>query len=84
MSSDRLESLDRSPVGTSSTLRRITSSQAQRRRLAELGFVRGARVRVVGRGGVRGLVLSVHDDVRVALDAATARQLWVTAGPAGV
>jgi Fe2+ transport system protein FeoA len=45
--------------------------------LAELGFVPGATVEVVGRGGVRGLVLAVNADTRVAVDAATARDLWV-------
>ena len=63
-------------VGTAVVLRRITAPRLRRRRLAELGFVPGARLEVVGRSGVRGLVLAVNADTRVAVDAATARDLW--------
>jgi Fe2+ transport system protein FeoA len=68
-------------VGASVTLRRITGTRLRRRRLAELGFVPGARVEVLGRGGVRGLVLAVNDDTRVAVDAATAGELWTEPTP---
>jgi Fe2+ transport system protein FeoA len=49
----------------------------RRRRLAELGFVPGATIEILGRGGVGGLVLGVNADTRVAVDAAGARELWV-------
>lgn len=74
-------SLDRCPVGTVSVLRRVDGTRVRRRRLAELGFVPGARLEVIGRGGVGGLIVAVNADSRVALDAAGARELQV-GGPA--
>lgn len=68
-------------VGAVLTLSHITGPRLRRRRLAELGFVPGAQVEVVGRGGVRGLVLAVNADTRVAIDAATAKDLWADAVP---
>ena len=68
-------------VGAAVTLSRITGPRPQRRRLAELGFVPGAHIEVVGRGGVRGLVLAVNSDTRVAIDAATAGDLWADLVP---
>lgn len=68
-------------IGTALTLSRITGPRLRRRRLAELGFVPGARIEVVGGGGVRGLVLAVNADTRVAIDAATARDLWADPVP---
>jgi Fe2+ transport system protein FeoA len=65
------------PVGSVSVLRRVDSGRVRRRRLAELGFVPGATIEVIGRGGVGGLVLAVNADTRVAVDAAGARELWV-------
>lgn len=70
-------SLDRCPVGTVSVLRRVEATRLRRRRLAELGFVPGARLEVIGRGGVGGLIVAVDADSRVAVDAAGARELWV-------
>jgi Fe2+ transport system protein FeoA len=58
-------------------LRRVEATRVRRRRLAELGFVPGARVEVIGRGGLGGLILAVNADTRVAVDAAGARELWV-------
>jgi Fe2+ transport system protein FeoA len=68
-------------VGTAVRLSRITGPRLRRRRLAELGFVPGARIEVIGRGGVRGLVLAVNADTRVAIDAATAGDLWADLVP---
>ena len=65
------------PVGSSSTLSRVEAGRVRRRRLAELGFVPGATIEILGRGGVGGLVLGVNADTRVAVDAAGARELWV-------
>ena len=65
------------PVGSVSLLRRVDAGRVRRRRLAELGFVPGATIEVIGRGGVGGLVLAVNADTRVAVDAAGARELWV-------
>jgi ferrous iron transport protein A len=65
------------PVGSSSTLCRVEAGRVRRRRLAELGFVPGATIEILGRGGVGGLVLAVNADTRVAVDAAGARELWV-------
>jgi ferrous iron transport protein A len=70
-------SLDRCPVGTVSVLRRVEAGRVRRRRLAELGFVPGARIEVIGRGGVGGLIVGVNADSRVAVDAAGARELRV-------
>jgi Fe2+ transport system protein FeoA len=72
------------PIGSTSTLRRVDAGRVRRRRLAELGFVPGATIEVLGRGGVGGLVLAVNADTRVAVDAAGARELWVRGeGPRG-
>jgi ferrous iron transport protein A len=68
-------------VGTVSVLRRVEAGRVRRRRLAELGFVPGARIEVIGRGGVGGLIVAVNADSRVAVDAAGARELHVD-GPA--
>jgi ferrous iron transport protein A len=65
------------PVGSSSTLSRVEAGRVRRRRLAELGFVPGATIEILGRGGVGGLLLGVNADTRVAVDAAGARELWV-------
>ena len=70
------------PVGSISVLRRVDAGRVRRRRLAELGFVSGATIEVIGRGGVGGLVLAVNDDTRVAVDAAGARELRVGEVPA--
>ncbi|WP_312030353.1 FeoA domain-containing protein [Actinomycetospora sp. TBRC 11914] len=70
-------SLGDRPVGSVSVLRRVEADRARRRRLAELGFVPGATIEVLGRGGVGGLVLAVNADTRVAVDAAGARELRV-------
>lgn len=71
------------PVGSVSVLRRVGAGRVRRRRLAELGFVPGATIEVLGRGGVGGLVLAVNADTRVAIDAAGARELWVGEGRRG-
>jgi ferrous iron transport protein A len=65
------------PVGSAWVLRRVEAGRTRRRRLAELGFVPGAAIEVLGRGGVGGLVLAVNADTRVAVDAAGARELLV-------
>jgi Fe2+ transport system protein FeoA len=64
-------------VGSVSVLRRVDAGRVRRRRLDELGFVPGATIEVIGRGGVGGLVLAVNADTRVAVDAAGAGELWV-------
>lgn len=68
------------PVGSLSVLRRVDAGRVRRRRLAELGFVPGAVIEVLGRGGVDGFLLAVNADTRVAVDAAAARDLWVGDG----
>ncbi|WP_018333448.1 ferrous iron transport protein A [Actinomycetospora chiangmaiensis] len=68
--------LDQWPVGTRGVLRAVRAAGARRRRLAELGFVPGAAVEVVGRGA-GGLVVGVNADARVAIDRAGAEELWV-------
>ncbi len=62
--------------GTHARIRRITTDAQDRLRLAELGFVRGARVCVVGRGATGGLLLALGD-ARVAVDDDTAHALEV-------
>lgn len=52
-------------------LRRLAGDPGSRRRLAELGLVVGARMRLVSRGPAGGLIVAVEDG-RVALDARTA------------
>jgi len=71
------------PVGSVSVLHRVEATRVRRRRLAELGFVPGARIEVLGRGGIDGLLLAVNADTRVAVDAAGARDLWVREGHRG-
>lgn len=68
------------PVGSISVLSRVSTSRSRRRRLAELGFVAGATIEVLGRGGVNGLLLAVNADTRVAVDATGAGELWVEGG----
>jgi Fe2+ transport system protein FeoA len=68
--------LDQWPVGTRGVLRAVRAAGPRRRRLAELGFVPGAAVEVVGRGA-GGLVVGVNADARVAIDRAGAEELWV-------
>ncbi len=55
---------------------RVTGDRRHRRRLAELGFVPGASLSVLGRGMHGGLVLALGDG-RVAVDALTAATLVV-------
>ncbi|SDK23036.1 FeoA family protein [Streptomyces indicus] len=62
--------------GTHARIRRITTDAPDRLRLAELGFVRGALVRVVGRGATGGLLLALGD-ARVAVDDETAQALQI-------
>ncbi|MBP2706155.1 ferrous iron transport protein A [Microbispora sp. RL4-1S] len=57
-------------------LSRVTGDRRHRRRLAELGFVPGAKMSVLNRGLHGGLVL-VLGDGRVAVDALTAATLVV-------
>ncbi|WP_433798549.1 FeoA family protein [Actinomycetospora sp. CA-084318] len=64
------------PVGTRGVLHAVRAAGTRRRRLAELGFVPGAAVEVIGRGA-SGLVIGVNDDARVAIDRAGAEELWV-------
>jgi ferrous iron transport protein A len=64
------------PVGSRLRLRRVTGAQRHRRRLSELGFVRGAVLSVIGRGAMGGLVLALGD-ARVAVDSFTAGTLVV-------
>lgn len=66
--------------GTRVRIDRVRVPAGERLRLAELGFVRGAEVRVVGRGATGGLLVALGD-ARVALDSATAHGVLVTAGP---
>lgn len=54
----------------------LTGGQRHRRRLLELGFVRGAVLSVIGRGTMGGLVLALGD-ARVAVDSFTAGTLVV-------
>lgn len=69
--------LDRWPVGTRGVLRAVRAAGTRRRRLAELGFVPGAAIEVIGRGA-GGLLVGVNADARVAIDRAGAGELWVT------
>jgi ferrous iron transport protein A len=55
---------------------RLTLEPGRRRRLAERGFVPGARLRLVARGPAGGLVVAVGD-TRTALDARTAAAIVV-------
>ncbi|MEU6126884.1 FeoA family protein [Streptomyces sp. NPDC047123] len=57
---------------------RLTVPPGDRLRLAELGFVRGARMRVVGRGATGGILVALGD-ARIALDDATALRIEVAA-----
>ncbi|MGW1076286.1 FeoA family protein [Streptomyces sp. NPDC002537] len=57
-------------------LRRLNVPATERLRMAELGFVRGAELRVVGRGATGGLLVALGD-ARVALDDATAQGIEV-------
>lgn len=68
--------LGRCPVGTGGVLHTVRATGTRRRRLAELGFVPGAAVEVIGRGA-GGLVVGVNADARVAIDRAGAEELWV-------
>lgn len=54
----------------------LTGGRRHRRRLLELGFVRGAVLSVIGRGTMGGLVLALGD-ARVAVDSFTAGTLVV-------
>lgn len=54
----------------------LTGDRRHRRRLLELGFVRGAVLSVIGRGTLGGLVLALGD-ARVAVDSFTAGTLVV-------
>ncbi|MFE7663217.1 FeoA family protein [Streptomyces celluloflavus] len=76
--------------GTRVRVAEVRVPVADRLRLAELGFVRGAEIRVVGRGTAGGLLVALGD-ARVALDGATAAGVRVlppsptdpaTSGPA--
>ncbi|WP_199547710.1 FeoA family protein [Streptomyces sp. N35] len=67
--------------GTHARIRRITTDAQDRLRLAELGFVRGAEIRVVGRGATGGLLLALGD-ARVAVDDATAGAVAIEIAPA--
>lgn len=67
------------PVGREVRLCRLAAGRTQRLRLIELGFVPGAWLRVLGRGGGGGLVVAVGD-ARVALDSRTGGALVVEAG----
>lgn len=74
------------PLGHTVPLGRPQGHRLLRRRMAELGFVRGALVSVLSRGA-HGSVLVAVGDTRVALDAEAADALVVelaspTAGPA--
>lgn len=55
---------------------RVTGDRRHRRRLAELGFVPGVEMSVLGRGMYGGLVLALGDG-RFAVDAKTAATLEV-------
>ncbi|MGH4028997.1 FeoA family protein [Actinomycetota bacterium Odt1-20B] len=58
-------------------LTHVTVPAGERLRLAELGFVRGAELRVLGRGATGGLFVGLGD-ARIALDTATAHDLHVS------
>jgi Fe2+ transport system protein FeoA len=62
--------------GREVVLCRLTLEPARRYRLAERGFVPGARLRLVARGPAGGLVVAVGD-TRTALDARTAAAIVV-------
>ena len=62
-------------VGDTNTIKRITGRDDVRQRLAELGFVVGGEVRVVGGTGGN-LILSVKDS-RIALDKTMAMRIMV-------
>jgi ferrous iron transport protein A len=68
------------PAGQPVRLRRLAVARRERVRLVELGFVPGARIRVVGRGVAGGLVVAIGD-ARVALDARTGGALVVESAP---
>ncbi|MPZ79013.1 MAG: ferrous iron transport protein A [Actinophytocola sp.] len=68
------------PPGADMTLRAVVAGGRERLRLVELGFVPGARIRVVGRHGASGLVVAV-EDTRVALNARTGAALVVEPRP---
>jgi Fe2+ transport system protein FeoA len=61
-------------------LREVRAEGADRRRLAEWGFLPGVRLRLVARSVAGGLVIALGD-ARVALDAALARTLIVDRAP---
>lgn len=63
-------------VGSRLEICQVTGDRRHRRRLIELGFVRGAVLSVIGRGTMGGLVLALGDS-RVAVDAFTAGTLLV-------
>lgn len=58
-------------------LEHLAVPASERLRLVELGFIRGAELRVLGRGATGGLFVALGD-ARIALDSATARQMRVT------
>lgn len=63
-------------VGSRLEVCRVTGGRRHRRRLIELGFVRGAVLSVIGRGTMGGLVLALGDS-RIAVDSSTADTLLV-------
>lgn len=58
----------------------VIADRALRRRLMELGFVRGRTIRILGRGPTGGLLVAV-DDARIAIDHQICQTLRV--GPVG-
>jgi Fe2+ transport system protein FeoA len=68
------------PAGHEVLLRRAEADPVSRRRLAALGLVAGARLRLVARGPAGGLIVAVEDG-RVALDGRTAAALIVEPAP---
>ena len=67
--------LSMAPPGDEVTIRKITGTDAVRQHLAELGFVMGAKVRVVSQLG-ESMILSVLDS-RIALDKTMTSRIMV-------
>ncbi|MFG3496631.1 FeoA domain-containing protein [Streptomyces sp. NPDC047886] len=68
--------LEECAAGARVTLRAVTARHDERLRMAELGFVPGAPIRVVGRGGGGRMVIALGD-TRLGIDAPTGAALVV-------
>lgn len=67
--------LSMAQIGDVNTIRKITGKDEVRRHLAELGFVVGERITVVGKLG-QNMILSVKES-RIALDCAMVSRILV-------